>query len=251
MNLISKTLLVAAIAGGCLLTTGSATTVITNDGFTGNNGPIPDTSDYETPFQTSTYGSNASADDLNWTVAPGSAGITGTPDISLLWSTGFYQTYTNWDGRGNVVQLDSVTPASPSPIFQILFTPTEAFSVELVSFDLDAWSGAPGNVDLIVEWTLSNADFSEIYLTGQFTEPAAAGGRQTIDLNYAGAGGEGLLLTFQQIQGDGAWLALDNVTFDQVHAVPEPSTAAGLTIGLAAAVSLVGRRRRRAKRSAS
>lgn len=224
-------------------------TVLTNDGFTDDNQPIPGTINYEQPNQTSTYGSNVSGPGMNWTVAPGVSEILGTPDISLLWSTGLFQTYTNWDGRGNVVQLDSFTPPIQSPIFHILFTPTAEFAVSLVSFDLDAWAGSPDG-DVVVEWTLSNATSSLIYGSGQFSKPALLGGRETIFVNYTGLAGQPLLLTFHQTGGDGSYLALDNLTFDQVVAVPEASTTAFVGVGLAA-LAIAGRRRRNGARGES
>lgn len=223
----------------CAASNSFGRTVITNNGFTQNNQLIPNTIG-----GVSTYGSNASISNTstNWTITPGVSGVTGTPDIGLVWDIGIFETYLNWDGRGNVVQLDSHTVGS-SPIFNITFVPSDSVAVSLESFDLDAWSGTPGGIDVVANWSLTNLDGSEVYSSGVFTKPGVSGGRSTFNTNYTGAIGESLVLRIDQIQGDGAYLAFDNLTYDQISAVPEPSTMAFLMIGLALAVSIVGRRR--------
>jgi hypothetical protein len=224
----------------CAASSSFGRTIITNNGFTQNNQPIPDTSG-----GVSTYGSYASAlnTSSNWTISQGISGIVGTPDIELIWDTGIYETYLNWDGRGNVVQLDSHTQ-NASTVFNIYLLPSGSAAVSLESFDLDAWSGTPGGIDIVADWSLTNLDGTAVYSSGVFTKPGVSGGRSTLTTNYTGAIGEGLVLRINQIQGDGAYLALDNLTYDQVSAVPEPSTMAFLMISLAVAVSIVGRRRR-------
>lgn len=223
----------------CAVSSSHGKTVITNNGFTQNNQPIPDTSG-----GVSTYGSYASSQNTssNWTISAGIDGTVGTPDVMLVWDTGIYETYLNWDGRGNVVQLDSHTQ-NASTTFNITFIPSGSVAVNLGSFDLDAWSGTPGGIDVIADWSLTNSDGTTVYSSGTFTKPGASGGRSTFTTGYTGAIGESLVLRITQIQGDGAYLALDNLTYDQVSAVPEPSTMAFLLIGVAVTVSVLVRRR--------
>lgn len=219
-------------------------TIITNDGFTQNNQPLPNT-----VGETSTYGSNASTLNTspNWSISAGIDGVVGTPDIALIWDNGQFDTYTNWDGRGNVVQLDSFN--KPSHIFHITFVPSSEVAVNVGAFDLDAWSGSPSG-DVVVNWSLTNLDGSEIYSSGVFTQPAVSGGRSSFTTDYTGSIGQSLVLRMDQVQGDGSYLAFDNLTFDQIVAVPEPSTIAFLMIGLGvAAVSMISRRQRESDRS--
>jgi hypothetical protein len=49
-------------------------------------------------------------------------------------------------------------------------------------------------------------------------------------------------LTFTGLSGQGSYFAIDNLTFDQVQAVPEPTTLALMALGLGAVVM---RRRRK------
>lgn len=204
-------------------------TVITNDGFTENNQSIPDTI-VPPPDQVSIYGSNASVLNTspNWSLTAGIDGVVGTPDIALTWDMGKFETYTNWDGRGNVVQLDSL---STSSVFNITFVPSATVAVNVGSFDLDAWSGTPGGTDIIVNWSLTNLDGSQTYSSGVFTKPGVSGGRSTITTNYTGLIGQSLVLRMDQIQGDGSYLAFDNLSFDQIAAVPEPAQTALIIAG--------------------
>lgn len=207
-------------------------TVITNDGFTLNNQALPNAPD---------YGSHAS--ELNtsadWSITEGSSGVIGTPDIALTWSGGQFDTYTDWDGRGNVVQLDSF--GKSSHVFNITFAPSETAAVNVASFVLDAWSGA-GSIDIVANWSLTNLDGSEVYSSGAFTMPAASGGSLTIAPDYTGSIGQSLVLRIDQVAGHGQYLALDDLTFDQVVAVPEPSTVAFLMLGSVTLVAAAGRR---------
>ena len=84
----------AGLAGLAAMQGAQATTQITFDGFTDSNIDISTLTG---------FGSNVTASDANYTVSLGIGGVTGTPDITLTWGVG-YQTYTGWDGRGNVAQ---------------------------------------------------------------------------------------------------------------------------------------------------
>ena len=57
-----------------------------------------------------------------------------------------------------------------------------------------------------------------------------AGGRSTVTPNVTGANGEALTLSLGQSGGNGEYLAIDNLTFDQVT-IPEPSSVALLGLG--------------------
>lgn len=153
----------------------------------------------------------------------------GTLNVTLDWSTGGdWDQYANWDGRGDVYQIEAsnITPAV------IVFTPdADWVSVTITSFDLDEWAGGD---DTTVNWTISGSssgtlasgtwdDFNNV------NDPSDAGGRSTVTPNVTGAGGEALTLSFEQTFGLVTYLAMDNLTFDQ--AVPEPSSTALLGLG--------------------
>jgi len=225
----------AAVVGGtaslCSSGETAADVLIHNDGFTGNNLDLPGGQ---------TYGSNAAADDANWSVSVGPWGGLGAPDIALFWDgegggdSGYgFDTYTNWNGRGNVVQIDG-SASGGTPNHFITFTPTANYAVSLLSFDLDAWAGG-GDMD--VDWAI--LDSSNNILTGGNWTKDNTGGRDTISPNFTGALGQELTLRFIRNSGASSYLAMDNLTFAQ--AVPEPTSAAILVGGLGA---LALRRRR-------
>src|SRR5258705_6495627 len=93
-----------------------AETTITFEGFTSDNvsiGSIPG------------YGNNVTADSPDWNVAQGIAHIVGTPNITLDWSALGWDTYTAWDGRGNVAQTDF----NAGPEMSLFFTPSAGAAV--------------------------------------------------------------------------------------------------------------------------
>ena len=168
------------------------------------------------------------------TVAAGVLGL-GTPDISPWtgWAGG-WDTYTAWDGRGNVAQTDYNAGATQS----ILFTPAAGIGVKLQSFDLDAFAGAGASS---INWTVTGPG-SGTLASGNWTK-TTAGGRDVITLPAAAVGqpGEAVTLSFTRVSGGSSYFAIDNLTFDQV---PEPSSTmlGGLALGAAA----MRRRRNRA-----
>jgi len=201
----------------------NATTEITFGGFTVNNTDISSIPG---------YGSNVSASSADYTVSLGAAGVTGTPDIALTWGVG-YQTYTAWDGRGNVAQLDyNVQPGS----IDLLFTPSAGAGVLLSSFSLDEWTGG-GNMD--VNWQVF--DSIGVLASGNWTRNT--GGRDTITTGLGVGdirGGQAVTLRLTLNSGTTSYVALANLTFDQV---PEPSS---LALGLAGlGLGAVAMRRRR------
>jgi len=200
-----------------------ADVVIHNNGFTTDNQGLPGGQ---------VYGSNAASNDANWDVSVGAWGILGAPDIALFWdgesggSSGYgMDTYTNWDSRGNKVQLDG--SAGGTPNFSILFTPTGNFAVSIRSFDLDAWAGGG---EMVVDWTVEDSS-SNVIASGQWTK-GNAGGWDTISPNVVGSVGQELALRLIRVSGSASYLAIDNLTFAQ--AVPEPSSSALLLAGLGA-----------------
>ncbi len=231
--------MMAAIFGSGLacLATGQAraAVIVHNNGFISNNLELPGYPN---------YASRVNAADLNWSVHAGVHGIVGAPNISLLWhgtaeaahtDEGF-ETYTNWDGRTAVIQLDSRLEEEDAVgvQFTIAFTPDAGFGVRLDSFDLDAWAGSGG---MHMSWAVTGSS-SGVMAAGDWMREA---GRDTINLNLEGVIGETLTLTFVHLAGDPAYVAMDNLAFDQL--VPEPASAALVAAGLGA---MAMRRRRSA-----
>jgi hypothetical protein len=219
-----------------------AATTLHNNGFTTNNQNLPGSPN---------YGANVTADGTNWSATVGAYGITGTPDIQLTWDgegggnatpkTGM-ETYTNWNGRGNVVQLDgSGTGGTPDTF--ISFVPSSGtVGVSVISFDLDAWGGWPvaAGANMTVDWFIRDSTKTGTVLaSGTWSKARTTGGRDTIAPDYEGNLGQTLVLQFTRTSGAGDSLALDNLTFDQI---PEPSS---LTLALLTSGLLLGRRRRR------
>lgn len=223
-----------AIVGVFLGRGAHATTEITFGGFTTNNGDI---STYLG------YGSNVGASSPDYNVSIGAAGILGTPGIGLTWGAG-YQTYTGWDGRGEVAQTDYNASAS-GPI-DLVFTPSVGSGVLVNSFVLDNYTGG-GKAN--VSWDLF--DLTGPLASGVFTQNGGLGG-------VGGPGGQSTILTgltsgdvnigapvtLRLVMNAGfpSYLALDNLVFDQV---PEPSTV-GLGLLGAGLGALALRRRKQA-----
>jgi hypothetical protein len=66
----------------------------------------------------------------------------------------------------------------------------------------------------------------------------------THGLDVTGSGGEKLTLSLTQTSGLGSYLAMDNLTFDQI-AVPEPNSLAVAVTGMGGLGALAIRRRRK------
>jgi hypothetical protein len=200
----------------------SAATLITFGGFTVSNvsiGGLPD------------YGDNVTADSADYTVSSGLTGVIGTPDITLDWF-GQWDTYIEWDGRGNVAQSDF----NGGGLVSILFTPSATSAVRLVSFVLDEWAvGGEGSI----LWDVSGST-GQMLASGLWTM-TNAGGRSVLAPNVIGAVGDPLTLNLTLASGAPSYFALDNLTFDQV---PEPGALALASAVAFGATSM--RRRRRA-----
>jgi hypothetical protein len=207
----------------------NAETVITFGGFTANNidiNTIPG------------FGDNVMAGSADYTVGSGRFGIVGTPNITLDWLGSGWDTYIEWDGRGNVGQTDFGDGGGLGSSLSILFAPSVGAGVRLVSFDLDEWAGGG---DSSITWTIDGAVSGRL-ATGNWTM-SDAGGRSSLFPDVTGGVGENLTLTLKLNGGAPSYLALDNLTFDQV---PEPSTWALGALGAAALGAAAMRRRRRA-----
>ncbi|HAB18548.1 MAG TPA: PEP-CTERM sorting domain-containing protein [Verrucomicrobiota bacterium] len=204
----------------------NATTEITFGGFTENNINISDIPN---------YGNNVTADSADYVVSVGAAGITGTPNIQLVWGVG-YQTYTDWDGRGNVAQTDY--NAAGGPDIDLILAPPSGYGVLISSFDLDAYAGGG---DVSVSWSIF--DIEGTLASGVWTQ-TDAGGRNTITTGLTVADihpGEAVTLRLSRTSGAPSYLAMANLTFDQV---PEPSTVALCAAGLGLGALAMRRRRK-------
>ena len=204
-----------------------ATTEITFGGFTTDN------LDISTMLG---YGSNVGASSADYNVSLGAAGLLGTPGIGLTWGSG-YQSYTAWDGRGNVAQTD-YNAANP---IDLVFTPIAGSGALVNSFALDEWAGG-GSTS--VNWSLF--DSTGTLASGVWTK-SNAGGRDMILTGLTTANVNiGLPVTLRMALNSGApsYVALDNLIFDQV-VVPEPSV---VSLGLLGAGlgALALRRRKQA-----
>ena len=213
-----RTCLTAIAALACQATLHGTTTIHSN-GFTASNQPLPGKPN---------YGSNVAATDINWTASAGATGVTGTPNIQLVWdgeggggnsgANGGLDTYISWNGRGNVVQLDGSGTGGTANTY-ISFVPSATVAAKITSFDLDAWSGWPAGGNMTVEWTIRNATKTGTVLaTGSWTR--TTGGRDTVSPAFTGAPGQTVVLQLTRTAGNGDYLAMDNLVFDEITNIP-------------------------------
>ncbi len=209
------------LVGLAAIQAAQATTEITFGGFDEDNADISTMAG---------YGSNVTLGDDDFTVSLDSLGNTGTPDITLTWGVG-YQSYTAWDGRGNVAQADFTFADD----IDLVFTPTPEFGVQVDSFFLDEFVGGG---DMNISWSLF--DSQGTLASGNWLK-SDPGGRDQILTGLTAndvRSGEAVTLRLNLVSGAPSYVALDNLTFQQV---PEPSTIALGLLGLGA---LALRRRR-------
>jgi len=202
-----------------------AESTITFGGFTADNVPIATIPD---------YGDSITTGSADWTVSAGIARIVGTPNITLDWVGGGWDSYTAWDGRGNVGQTDF----NAGPEMSLLFTPSAGAAVHIDSFQIDEWAGGG---DGLIHWSVFGST-SGVLANGDWTM-STAGGRSTLNPEVTGRPGESLNLLFELGSGAPSYFAIDNLSFDQV---PEPSTFAIGALGAADLGAAAMRRRRRA-----
>ncbi len=187
----------AALAGMAIVTSSA-------DATTSLTGVVPTVTNQAVPAD---HGSNA----------------LGTYNIALSW-TGNWQQYATWNGRTDSYQIESAVT--------IDFTPDAGFAATITSFDLDEWVGGG---DTSVDWTISGS-ISGTLASGTWdsfnaaNDPTDAGGRSTITPNVTGSGGEILTLSFAQTGGSTTYLAMDNLTFDQVAPGPDTTRPTVLNI---------------------
>ena len=222
MNRSNRTLrgaCLAALAAWACQDALLATTTIHNDGFTASNQPLPGKPN---------YGSNVADTGANWTASAGATGVTGSPNIQLVWdgeggggnsgANGGLDTYISWNGRGNVVQLDGTGTGGTANTY-VSFAPSATVAAKISSFDLDAWSGWPAGGNMTVEWTIRNATKTGTVLaTGSWTR--TTGGRDTVSPAFTGAPGQTLVLQLTRTAGNGDYLAMDNLVFDEINNIP-------------------------------
>lgn len=168
-----------------------------------------------------------------------------TAETLLAWSEVLpdddWDQYTNWDGRGDVYQIND-------RVASITFTPANAnIKVAIDSFDLDEWSGGG---DTTVEWSVSGS-VSGLLSSGIWddknaaNDPSDAGGRTLVSPLAMGAAGETLTLEFDHSASAGfiSYLAMDNLTFSST-VIPEPSAAVMAWLGVGGLGALAMRRKR-------
>lgn len=213
--------------------TADATTIITNDGFTINNSfPLPGGTG---------YGSNVSVGDSYFSVTPGQDGIVGTPDIAVFlndnpgganFPSGKFDGWGNWPIGRKALQFDS-SSSGPNRNWSIVFTPASGYDVALNSFVFDAADNTPAGSLALTNWSWSAVGTTSGTLSSG-TWARTTVGRDTISVNARGANSEPVTLSFTFNAGAYNYVALDDVTYDQIVAVPEPASLAA-----AAAIAVV------------
>lgn len=203
----------------------------TNLGFGqlgGNNTTVP-----------ANYGSHATVDGNGVVVSLGGA----TPNIGLIWdanwdihTSSFFSTIENttvgggaWDNEGNVPRIGQLDFGTHT----ITLSADPGYALLLSSFDFGHTAETAGST----QWDLSLTKVSNSTIAWTQSVSFENGQAFTISPNFLGDAGESYLLTFNRTSstyGSDGRHGIDNFSFSQV-AVPEPSTAALLSVaGLAA-----------------
>ncbi len=181
----------------------------------------------------------------------------GTPNVALLWGASGGTAPTRWEGYTNagwtnpspvggpdsgLYQLNNALAAGQSgatvaATYTIQFAPESGFDVSLISLDLNEYNGG-GTITL--DWNVSGTLSGSL---GGGTFAAVNNANTTFNINKVGSGSETLTLSLTTVQSgsstNGSYIAMDNLTFDQV---PEPSSS---LLGLVALGAIALRRNRR------
>lgn len=191
-------------------------TVLTFEGFAAANARI-----YEfTNANSGTFGSRIISSGPIAYTGPKTLGLTfeqgndWTPNIVLDWgdaSAGsHFDFYGDWDGRGNVGQIES---DANNKNLDLVFIPDPGCGVLINSFDLDAWQGGDA---MSVNWSiLSGAN----ELASGTTYLSDAGERKTVQTGLTSDRitlGQAVTLRFKHTAGKTNYLAMDNLNFDQI-----------------------------------
>lgn len=164
-------------------------------------------------------------------------------EVGLAWSVDpdRWDQYANWDGRGDVYQVDQ-------PLTNIKFTPSAAnIKVTISTFELDEYAGG-GNTSAL--WSVIGSVSGPI-ASGAWVDfdtahdPNDQGGRSLVAANATGIPGEMLTLAFDHTgTGSISYLAMDNLTFSAMI-IPEPATAVLSWLGVGGLGAMAMRRRRK------
>jgi hypothetical protein len=225
------------LAAATFVAASAGATTLTFDG-TGQNIGIPNT-----------FGDNATIAGTGFNVTNGT-----TPNINLTWSAAAnggagvvaWEFYNGGEWTG--AQLNDAFPSGLA-VFGVTFAPTAGFAVQLNSFTFDPWGTAQHNFDWRVV-RVADSTIATSGSTGLFTANTA------VNINFTATDSSAYRLELQRnavspgsyTSGDS--IAIDNLSFNQVSAVPEPSTYGLIGAGALAAVAVVRRRRKLAGKAA-
>ena len=138
-----------------------------------------------------------------------------TSHIELTWAPGVnsdYDTYTSWNGRGDVAQTDGSSATNP---LDIVFTPDAGYGVLINSFALDEWVGSATEMNWFI------FDDTGTLASGHWSGFGGAGGRSTINTGLTTVDippGKAVTLRFEQTSGNTTYTAVDNIDFDEILA---------------------------------
>lgn len=157
-----------------------------------------------------------------------------TVEAMLEWD-GSWDQYDGWpnDPGNGVYQHDNAigTPHT------ILFSPLAGFTMTISDFDMNVWLGGG---DTSLDWEVRDGAGGAVLASG--TQLALDGTVENIAVGYTGSEGQALEFSLDQVSGLASYLAIDNITFSTISAVPEPTSLGLMGVGLGA---MLMRRRRK------